>query len=232
MSAEIKSLVVAIDGPASSGKSTTARLVAQKLGLMYLDTGAMYRAVALKIYRTGIELTDRVSLQKMLENTKVEQTSGPDGVHFLLDGEDVSEAIRTPDISLWVGPVSEHGMVREYLVAWQREIGKNGGIVADGRDIGTVVFPKAHVKVYLNADAHVRALRRQKELSARGIVQSVEEVEEAIVKRDHRDSTREHSPLSKAQDAVEIDTTHLTIGDQVERVLALVKKLAPTASMK
>lgn len=227
MNVDVKSLVIAIDGPASSGKSTTARLIAQKLGLMYLDTGAMYRAVALKIYRSGIELTDKAALQKLLDNTNVEQFCDDNGVHFLLDGEDVSEAIRTPDISLWVGPVSEHGTVREHLVAWQREIGRNGGIVADGRDIGTVVFPNAQVKVYLKADAHVRALRRQKELSARGITQSVEEVEDALVKRDHRDSTREHSPLSKAADAVEIDTTHLTIGDQVEQVLALVRKLAP-----
>ncbi|MBK6766896.1 MAG: (d)CMP kinase [bacterium] len=232
MSVDLKSLVIAIDGPASSGKSTTARLIAQKLGLMYLDTGAMYRAVALKIYRTGIELTDKAALQKMLESTKVEQFCTDDGVHFSLDGDDVSEAIRTPDISLWVGPVSEHGMVREYLVEWQRAIGRNGGIVADGRDIGTVVFPAAQVKVYLNADAHVRALRRQKELFARGIAQSAEEVEEAIVKRDHRDSTREHSPLSKAADAVEIDTTHLTVGDQVEQVLALVRKLVPNLALR
>lgn len=227
-----KSLVVAIDGPASSGKSTTAKLVAQRLGFMYLDTGAMYRAVALKIYRSGIELTDRKALQELLEHTVVEQVSNSEGVHFLLDGEDVSDDIRTPEISLWVGPVSEHALIREKLVAWQREIGKRGGIVADGRDIGTVVFPDAGVKVYLSADPHVRALRRQKELTARGIVQSVEEVEQALVARDQRDSSREHSPLRKASDAVEIDTTHLTIGDQVDRVLALVKKHGTIATAK
>ncbi|MCB9357152.1 MAG: (d)CMP kinase [Calditrichaeota bacterium] len=219
-------MIIAIDGPASSGKSTTARLVAQKLGLMYLDTGAMYRAVALKIYRTGIELTEKSALMELLNNTEVEQVGRDDGVHILLDGEDVSEEIRTPDISLWVGPVSEHGLVRERLVAWQREIGKHGSIVADGRDIGTVVFPDAQVKIYLSADPHTRALRRQKELAARGIAQSVEEVESALVTRDQRDSSRAHSPLRKAEDAVEIDTTHLTVGDQVEKVLAIVKKQA------
>lgn len=223
-------ITVAIDGPSSSGKSTTARLVAQKLGFMYLDTGAMYRAVALKIYRTGIELTDSVALQKMLDSTQVDQVSGQDGVHFLLDGEDVSNEIRTPEISLWVGPVSEHALVREHLVSWQREIGKHGSLVADGRDMGTVVFPDAQIKVFLVADVHVRALRRQKELAARGIVQSVEEVEDALSARDQRDSNREHSPLRKAVDAIEIDTTHSTIGDQVEQVLALVKKLTATSA--
>ncbi|MBL0060309.1 MAG: (d)CMP kinase [bacterium] len=218
-------MVIAIDGPASSGKSTTAKLIAEKLGLMYLDTGAMYRAIALKIYQSGTELTDKASLTKLLNSTTVTQKNQNGEVHFLLDGIDVTEAIRTPEISLWVGPVSEHALVREYLVNWQREIGKAGGIVADGRDIGTVVFPSADLKVYLIADSHIRAVRRQKELAARGIVQKVEEVEEAIVKRDHRDSNREHSPLRMASDAIEIDTTHLTVGDQVERVLALVKKL-------
>lgn len=225
MSRETKSLVIAIDGPASSGKSTTAKLIAEKLGLMYLDTGAMYRAIALKIYQSGTELTDKATLIKLLNSTTVTQKNKNGEVHFFLDDVDVTEEIRTPEISLWVGPVSEHALVREYLVNWQREIGKEGGIVADGRDIGTVVFPKADLKVYLVADSHIRAVRRQKELAARGIVQKVEEVEDAIVKRDHRDSNREHSPLRMAEDAVEIDTTHLTVGDQVERVLTLVKKL-------
>ncbi len=225
MNAPSRPLVIAIDGPASSGKSTTAKLVADKLGLMYLDTGAMYRAIALKIYQSGIELTDKAALTKLLNSTTVSQVNRGGEVHFLLDGEDVSEAIRTPEISLWVGPVSEHALVREYLVDWQREIGKDGGIVADGRDIGTVVFPGADLKVYLTADSHVRAVRRHKELAARGITQSVDDVEEAIIKRDQRDSTREHSPLRKADDAVAIDTSRCTVGDQVETVLALVKKL-------
>ena len=225
MSRDAKILVIAIDGPASSGKSTTAKLIAEKLGLMYLDTGAMYRAIALKIYQSGTELTDKSALTKLLNSTTVTQKNQNGEVHFLLDGSDVTEEIRTPEISLWVGPVSEHALVREYLVNWQREIGKSGGIVADGRDIGTVVFPNADLKVFLIADSHIRAVRRQKELAARGIVQKVEEVEDAIVKRDHRDSNREHSPLRMAGDAIEIDTTHLTVGDQVERVLALVKKL-------
>lgn len=227
MSRAVSDMIIALDGPAGSGKSTTAKLVAQKLGLMYLDTGAMYRAVALKVYRSGTELTDRVALTKLLDSTTVEQVMDDGHSKFLLDGEDVTEAIRTPDISLWVGPVSEHPLVREYLVAWQREIGKHGGLVADGRDIGTVVFPDATLKLYIEADVHTRAVRRQKELAARGILQSVEEVEDAIRARDLRDSTREHSPLKKASDAIELDTTHMTIGDQVERVLQLIAKLKP-----
>ncbi|MCC6476211.1 (d)CMP kinase [bacterium] len=227
MSHSVSDMIIALDGPAGSGKSTTAKLVAQKLGLMYLDTGAMYRAVALKVYRSGIELTDSAALTKLLNTTKVEQVAENGHSKFLLDGEDVTEDIRTPDISLWVGPVSEHPLVREYLVSWQREIGKHGGLVADGRDIGTVVFPDATLKFYVEADVHTRAVRRQKELAARGIQQSVEEVEDAIRTRDLRDSTREHSPLRRAPDAVELDTTHMTIGDQVERVLYLVAKLKP-----
>ncbi len=232
MSRDPKSFVIAIDGPASSGKSTTAKLVAEKVGLVYLDTGAMYRAVALKIYRTGIELTDKASLKKLLDSTTVTQKILDGEIHFLLDGEDVTQEIRTPEISLWVGPVSELGIVRNHLVAWQREIGSQGGIVADGRDIGTVVFPDADLKVYLVADAHVRAIRRQRELAARGITQSVVEVEEAILNRDERDSTRDHSPLRKADDAVVLDTSHLTIGDQVERVLEMIRKISSNSGAK
>ena len=122
MSRDTKTLVIAIDGPASSGKSTTAKLIAEKLGLMYLDTGAMYRAIALKIYLSGTELTDKAALTKLLNSTTVTQKNQKGEVHFLLDGNDVTEEIRTPEISLWVGPVSEHALVREYLVNWQREI--------------------------------------------------------------------------------------------------------------
>jgi CMP/dCMP kinase len=218
-------LIIAIDGPAGSGKSTTARLVAEKLGLMHLDTGAMYRAVALKMLKHGVELTDRDALQKLLDSTIVTQKETEEGQRILLDGADATEAIRTPEISLWVGPVSEHPVVRDHLVQWQRSIGKEGGVVLEGRDIGTVVFPEADLKIFLVADVHVRALRRQREMAARGIEQHIDDVEEALTTRDQRDSTREHSPLKKADDAVEIDTTHVTIGDQVAEIVKLAQKI-------
>ena len=217
--------IIAIDGPAGSGKSTTARLVAEKLHLMHIDTGAMYRAVALKMLKHGVELTDKEQLQKLLDSTSVTQKEAEDGQRILLDGIDVTEEIRTPEISLWVGPVSEHPVVREHLVEWQRELGREGGVVLEGRDIGTIVFPKADLKIYLVADVHVRALRRRKEMLSRGIDQPIEEVEKALTDRDERDSTREHSPLKQAEDAIEVDTTHMTIGDQVEEIVKLASKI-------
>ncbi len=227
----VRGLIIAIDGPAGSGKSTTAKLVAKRLGYMHLDTGAMYRAVALKMMRFGVEVTDPLRIEDLLQSTVVIQKDTAEGTRIHLDNEDVSEAIRTPEISLWVGPVSEHPMVRTYLVQWQRELGKEGGVVLDGRDIGTVVFPDADLKIFLTADLKTRAKRRRKEMLARGIEQSTDEVENALEARDHRDSTREHSPLRQATDAIEVDTTDMTIGDQVERVLALVKKLDPSAAI-
>jgi len=136
----------------------------------------------------------------------------------------VTNEIRTPEISLWVGPVSEHALVREHLVSWQRELGKQGGVVLEGRDIGTVVFPHADLKIYLVADLKTRAKRRRKEMLTRGIDQPPTDVELALADRDRRDSSREHSPLRRAADAIEVDTTDLTIGDQVDRVVELVKK--------
>jgi len=219
-----RGLIIAIDGVAGSGKSTTAKLVANRLGYMHVDTGAMYRAVALKLLRRGAELTDTDRLEELLATTTVSQRGVNSEARVLLDGEDVTEAIRTPEISLWVGPVSENPLVREHLVRWQREIGREGGVVLEGRDIGTVVFPDADLKVYLIADLKTRAKRRRKEMLARGIDQSLAEVEAALAARDGRDSAREHSPLRRAPDAVELDTTDLTVGDQVDRVVELARK--------
>lgn len=225
-----RGLIIAIDGVAGSGKSTTAKLVAERLGFMHIDTGAMYRAVALKLLRCGVELTDAAKIDETLRRTDVGQRSSDFGnsTRILLDGQDVTDEIRTPEISLWVGPVSENARIREHLVRWQRELGKAGNVVLEGRDIGTVVFPDADVKIYMAADVKTRAKRRRKEMLSRGIEQELDDVEDALRVRDQRDSQREHSPLRRAADAIEIDTTHLTIGDQVERVVELVRKAART----
>jgi cytidylate kinase len=225
-----RAIIIAIDGVAGSGKSTTAKLVAQRLGYVHIDTGAMYRAVALKMMRCGVEVTDNEKIDDLLRNTTVGQREVDGAPHVLLDGQDVTEDIRTPEISLWVGPVSENARVREYLVRWQRELGRDRGVVLEGRDIGTVVFPDADLKIYLVADLKVRAKRRRKEMLSRGIDQSPAEVESALAARDVRDSTRENSPLRKAPDAIEVDTTDLTIGDQVERVVELARKAAAVRS--
>jgi cytidylate kinase len=217
----VRRLVIGIDGPAGSGKSSTARLVAKALGYRYLDTGAMYRAVALKMLERGIEPQDTRAIEELLREIRIEQKEENGKTLIFLDGEDVSEAIRTPEISLWVGPVSENLTVRKYLVALQREMGKKGGVVVEGRDIGTVVFPDAQLKVYLTADLDERARRRLRDLTSQGIVQSEEEVAQALAERDERDSTREHSPLQRAPDSVELDTTHLTLEEQVEKIVAM-----------
>jgi cytidylate kinase len=217
----VRRLVIGIDGPAGSGKSSTARLVAKALGYRYLDTGAMYRAVALKMLERGIEPQDTRAIEELLREIRIEQNEENGKTLIFLDGEDVSEAIRTPEISLWVGPVSENLTVRKYLVALQREMGKKGGVVVEGRDIGTVVFPDAQLKVYLTADLDERARRRLRDLTSQGIVQTEEEVAQALAERDERDSTREHSPLQRAPDSVELDTTHLTLEEQVEKIVAM-----------
>ena len=154
--------MIAIDGPAGSGKSSTARLVAEALRYRYLDTGAMYRAVALKMLEQGVDLQDSKAIEEALRDSQIDQTEIDGQVRIFLNEKDVTEAIRIPEISLWVGPVSENPTVREFLVARQREMGKKGGVVVEGRDIGTVVFPDAPIKIYLTADLDERARRRVK----------------------------------------------------------------------
>jgi cytidylate kinase len=220
----VKKLVIAIDGPAGSGKSSTARVLAGVLGYRYLDTGAMYRAVALKMLEQGVDLQDAKAIEEALRDIQIDQTEIDGHVRIVLNERDVTEAIRTPEISLWVGPVSENPTVREFLVARQREMGKKGGVVVEGRDIGTVVFPDAPVKIYLTADLDERARRRVKDLNGQGIDQPEEDIRQALAQRDERDSTREHSPLSCSVDAIVLDTTELALEEQVERIVALVRE--------
>jgi cytidylate kinase len=227
MSEELHHVIVTIDGPAGSGKSTTARLVAEKLGFTYLDTGAMYRAIALKALEEGIDVTRPDLLGEMADRTQVAIEADPRGTRVMLDGRDVTDMLRRPEVSRSASPVSAAKRVRERMVELQREIGKLGPIVAEGRDIGSVVFPDAAVKIYLDAGLSCRAARRTKELEAAGTMVDQASIETEIRARDERDSTRENSPLVVPRGAVIIDSTNLTIEQQVGRVIEEVRKVAP-----
>lgn len=215
-----RGLVVAIDGPSGAGKSTAGRIVAARLGYTFLDTGAMYRALALKALRDGVPLEDERALGQLAHRTAIELAAGGQGVR--LDGEDVTAAIRTPDVSVAASRVSAHPSVRRHMVARQQELGRQGGVVLDGRDIGTAVFPDADVKFYVDADSRRRAVRRREELAAAGTAADLDAVEREIRARDHADSTRPDSPLTRAPGAVLIDSSALGVEDVVERMLAVI----------
>ncbi len=216
--------VVAIDGPTAAGKSTVARALAARLGFQYVDTGAMYRAVALAAARRGVDPHDATALTAMAASLAIEFRSTPGGVGIVLDGEDVTGAIRAPEVSAASSIVSAVPGVRAALVARQQALGAEGGIVMEGRDIGTAVFPDAEVKVFLSADLEARARRRQAELEARGVEVALEEVRRQEAQRDARDATRAHSPLRPADDAVILDTTLLTSEQVVATIIQLVKE--------
>ena len=216
-------LIIAIDGPAASGKSTTAKLAAARLGFAYLDSGAMYRAAALRAVRLGVSLDDRAALGRAAEGAAI-VLSGSGRGPVLLDGEDVTAEIRTPAVSRASSIMSAVPAVRRALVRQQREFAARGDCVVEGRDIGTVVFPDADLKVYLTASIEERARRRMVELAGRGIHGDEEAIRAEIAERDRRDSTREDSPLRKAADAVEVDTTGLTIEEQVEAVVRIARE--------
>jgi cytidylate kinase len=216
----MKKIVVAIDGPAGSGKSTTAKLLAQRLGYFYIDTGAMYRAVTLFLLRNNIPF-DEDKICRALKGIAIEFKYIDGSLRTMLNGEDVSEEIRLPEVTKYVSPVSTIKCVRDFLVEQQRLMGKEGGVVMDGRDIGTVVFPNAELKIYLVASLEERIRRRMLELKQKGLDVSIDEVRHQIETRDRIDSSREHSPLQKAKDAIEIDTTNLTIDEQVEKIYEL-----------
>ncbi|HEY3400532.1 MAG TPA: (d)CMP kinase [Geothrix sp.] len=208
--------LIAIDGPSGVGKSTTARRVAARLGWQYLDTGAMYRAAALALHRSGLALEDRDGLERLLAGLDLAQ----EGTRIFLAGEDVSEAIRSQEVTRGVTPVSANARVREVLVEQQRRIGASGRWVVDGRDIGTVVFPGACCKIFLTASPEARARRRFLELEAKGQSPAFEEVLHDLQRRDQADSTRAVAPLCKAEDAVELDSSGLTLDQVVDRIVA------------
>lgn len=216
--------IVAIDGPAASGKSTTAKMAAEETGYRYLDTGAMYRAVTLKALRLKIPVDDEISLVRLAREAVIDFVGEGGAIRVVLDGEDVTDAIRSPDVDAHVSLVSSFSGVRSELVAEQRRMAHDGGIVCEGRDIGTVVFPDADLKFFIEATLDERARRRQKDLLEKGMPVTLEEVEEHLDSRDRFDSEREASPLTRAPDAILIDTTALTIPEQVALVVDRIRK--------
>ena len=224
----MKKLTIAIDGPVGSGKSTIAKLVARKLGYLYIDTGAMYRCVALKAGREGIPWTDGEGLTDIARDSsiKLENTveDGEPKCLVYLDGEDVSAAIREQEIGQGASAVGKISGVRRALVPLQREMAAEGGTAMEGRDIGSVVLPSAGLKIFLNASVQERARRRHLELVQKGEEISMAEVIEEVEARDRQDSTRADSPLVKTDDAVEIDTTGLSIPEVVDRIIALAEE--------
>lgn len=225
-----KQIIIAIDGPAGAGKSTTARRVAESLGYIYIDTGAMYRAVSLLALRSNCAMTDQ-ALGALADAADIRLEPSEGAQKVLLNGEDVSVAIRQADVTAIVSQVSAFPAVRRALVQRQRQIGSNGGVVMDGRDIGSVVFPHAEVKVFLVAGTDERVRRRLLEAQARGEQITEDEVRRQIISRDEYDSTRAESPLVKAPGAVEIDTTSCTIDQQVHSILELVRSYQTTHSI-
>ncbi|MBS1913161.1 MAG: (d)CMP kinase [Bacteroidetes bacterium] len=220
-------LIIAIDGPAASGKSTTARLVAERLGYVYIDTGAMYRALTYAALRAGVDPGDQVRMERLADECVIElHLDDERRLRVFLNGRDVSGDIRTPEVTANVSMVSAYAGVRRRLVELQRNIGAGGGIVMDGRDIGTVVFPDADVKIFMVADIRARAERRKAELHTLGNDVTLTGLALQLEERDRLDSTRDVSPLRKADDAVEIDTSSLSIEEQVERVVGLALERA------
>jgi cytidylate kinase len=216
--------VVTIDGPAAAGKSTTAQRVARALGYLYLDTGALYRALALHVLRMGVDPDDPAAVAESCRGADLRLEGSTEHPCVLLDGADVTREIREPRVSEMASRLAAYPQVRAYLVAAQRSMAARGPVVAEGPDLGTVVFPAAEAKIYLDADLDTRARRRYEELAQRGIGVPLDEVRSDMERRDERDRTRADSPLKPAPDAERIDTTGMTIDQQVQAVLAAVER--------
>ena len=221
----MRKIIVAIDGPSGAGKSTVSKLLAKELGYIYVDTGAMYRAIGLKAKRQGVEPIEGEGLQGLCAKTEVSLAQDGGQLRVLLDGEDVSEAIRTPEMSMMASAVSAQPCVRARLLELQRSLGRGGGVVLEGRDIGTVVFPDAEAKFYLDADPVKRAERRWLELKAKGMDVDFDRTIEEVHERDYADSHRAIAPLKKAVDAVVVDSTKMAIGEVVALMKEKVERL-------
>ncbi len=215
------SLIVAVDGPASSGKGTITKLVGEKLGLINIDTGAMFRCVTLNMLQENVTMNEEEKIEEILKNIKIEMNE--EGKIFL-NGSEVTKRIRENDVNDFVSPVSTIPIVRSKLVELQRKVAQGKNVIMEGRDIGTVVFPNADLKIYLDASPEERARRRVAQNKEKGIESSYNEVLEKIIDRDKRDSSRELAPLKKAEDAIYIDTSNMTIAQVVEKIERLIKE--------
>lgn len=225
----MKHISVAIDGPSGAGKSTLARSIAAKMGLLYVDTGALYRTIGYYVFTKGIDPKDELAVTAVLSEIQVELTYGEDGLqHMLLNGQDVTKEIRLPEISMYASAVSAHPPVRAFLLETQRHLARTNSVIMDGRDIGTVVLPDAEVKVFLTADAEERARRRCLELEQRGTPQPFDEVLSDIQQRDYNDSHRATAPLRQADDAVLLDTTKLNFQESEAALMNIIKEKSDT----
>ncbi len=216
--------VVVLDGPSAAGKSTTARAIAERLGMRYLDTGAFYRALALKVAQDGVRPDDAEAVTEVAKRSAIDFSGSPSQAHVFLDGRDVSGEIRTPEVSELASRVAAVPAVRRLMVEWQRAMAERGPLVGEGRDLGTIVFPDADVKIYLDADLETRARRRCRELQARGIAVHLEDVREDLGRRDDRDMNRPDSPLKAAADAIRVDSSGLDLEGQIAAVLEVVRR--------
>lgn len=226
---EKKSFNIAIDGPAGAGKSTIAKTVAKKLGFIYVDTGAMYRAIALFILRQGINRKEESAVSEAVPHAQITIRYQDGAQQVLLNGEDVSSLIRTEEVGNTASTISAYPAVRAHLLSLQRELAASADVLMDGRDIGTCILPNADVKIFLTASVKVRALRRYKELTEKGEMCNLEKIEQDIIDRDARDMTREIAPLKQAEDAVLLDSSEMTIAEVVQAIIdaAAAHGLAP-----
>lgn len=214
----MKPLVITIDGPAGAGKTTIARALADRLNYRYVDTGALYRGVAVAVQQHSVSPDDAAALADLCRHLRIDLLKGPGGLRLTADGEDITERIRTPEITMLASRVSAQPVVREFLLSIQRGLGRGGAVVLEGRDMGTVVFPRADVKFFLTADLETRARRRHDELEGRAD-QSLDQVRDDMARRDHNDSARAVAPLKPAPDAIPIDSTRLNIAGVIDAMM-------------
>lgn len=219
-----KRLTIAIDGPSGAGKSTAAKALARRLGYVVIDTGAMYRSVALRIKEESISPEDERAVKQLASSLHITFIIEGERTLISCDGKDMTDLIRTPEISRLASTISKQEEVRKAMVKRQREMGREGGVILEGRDIGTVVFPKADIKFYLDAESEIRGKRRYDEMVGKGAGVDLEEIQEELKQRDHQDSHREHSPLKKAEDAISIDSTHRSVEEVVEEMIRVVEE--------
>ncbi|GAB6432934.1 MULTISPECIES: (d)CMP kinase [Bacillus] len=217
-----KRISIAIDGPAAAGKSTVAKVVAKKLSYVYIDTGAMYRTITYAALEQKVDIENEEKLMEVVKNVNIEFQQGENTQLVFLNGQDVSEVIRTPEVTNRVSIVAKHRLVREEMVRRQQELAEKGGVVMDGRDIGTHVLPDAEVKIFMLASVEERAERRHLENMNKGFDSNLEQLKKEIAQRDKLDSEREVSPLKKADDALELDTTSLSIEEVVQKIMSIV----------